>query len=432
MLATVNRDEGEDAYLFPQFLPDEKTVLFTIAEGGGYQVALLSLETGERKVVLENAKQARYLSTGHLIYEQAATGNLTVVPFDLDALDVIGDSVPVVQQVRQNSPGFVDYAISDSGTLVYIPGSERQVHEHILVWVNRDGQETVVTGEKRAFTAPRISPDGKSLAMSVGDQSGRYLAIYDFETDSLNRLTFEDERSGSHVWSPDSKWLIYQSGQVGGESGIVRQPVDGSLPQERLTTTTRRQMPHSWSPDGQYVAFTEDGRPGNYDIAILTTEGEPAPQFIISSEAGECCPQFSPDGKWLAYSSNELGRNNVYVSPFPEPNVKWLVSIEEEGGEQPVWHPNGKEIFYRSGNRMMVASVQAGDQALSVVGRPEVLFEGSYVSTHSAPQGYQYYAVSPDGSRFLMLKEGDLAETQAQINVVLNWFEELKRLVPTN
>ncbi len=124
-----------------------------------------------------------------------------------------------------------------------------------------------------------------------------------------------------------------------------------------------------------------------------------------------------------------IGRNNVYVSPFPEPNVKWLVSEEEEGGEQPVWHPNGKEIFYRSGNRMMVASVQAGDQALNV-GRPEVLFEGSYVSTHTNPQGYQYYGISPDGRRFLMLKEEQLQQTQ--INVILNWDEELKRLVPTN
>ena len=431
MLATVNSDEGELRYVLPDFLPDGKNLLFSIGLSQSYQTTLLSLETGERKVVLENARQARYLSTGHLVYEQSATGNLMAAPFDLAALEVTGDSVPVLQGVRQTGISYVDYAISDNGTLVYVPGSGSQLHEHILVWVNRDGQETVVTEEKRAFAAPRISPDGRRVVVSVGDSSGRYLAIYDFEADSFNRLTFEDERSGSHVWSPDGKWLIFQSGQVGGESGIVRQPVDGSRPQERLTTTTERQMPHSWSPDGQYVAFTETGRPGTHDIAILPLEGDGEPQFIISTEFAECCPQFSPDGKWLAYVSNELGRPNVYVSPFPEPNVKWLVSEEEEGGEQPVWNPNGKEIFYRSGNRMMVASVQAGDQALTV-GRPEVLFEGSYVSTHSLPTGYQYYSISPDGRRFLMLKEEQLRQEQNQINVVLNWFEELKRLVPTN
>ena len=431
-LATPDVDSGELSYSNPLILPGSKAVLFTTWVGNNAHTAALSLDTGERKIIVEGGRDATYLlDTGHLVYEQTGTGTLMGVPFDLARLEVTGDPVSVLQGVRRNTPGAVDYAISENGTVVYIPGSGRVLHEHTPVWVDRNGKETLVIEEKRAFAAPRISPDGKSLAMSVGDQSGRYLVICDFETDSFNRLTFEDERSGSQVWSPDGKWLIFQSGQVGGESGIVRQPVDGSRPQERLTTTIQRQMPHSWSPDGQYVAFTESGRPGNYDIAILPTEGEPTPQFIISTEAAECCPQFSPDGKWIAYLSDELGRQNVYVSPFPEPNVKWLVSIEEEGGEQPVWSPNGKEIFYRSGNRMMVASLQAKGEALSLVGRPEVLFEGLYVSTHSAPPGYQYYSISPDGLRFLMLKEGDLAQTQAQINVVLNWFEELKRLVPT-
>jgi len=430
-LGNGNPGPGESGYERPQILPDGKSVLFSVyLPPNDYRTEVLSLDTREQKTVLESGKDVTYVETGHLVYEQPGTGNLMAVVFDLEGLAVTGDPVPVLQRVRGNLPGATDYAVSENGTLVYVPGGGQQLHEHTLVWVNRDGQETVVTEEKRAFAAPRISPDGKRVALSVGDQTGRYLAMYDFEADSFNRLTFEDERSGSQVWSPDGKWLIFQAGQVGGESGIVRQPFDGSRPQERLTSTTQRQMPHSWSPDGQYVAFTESGRPGGFDIAILPTEGEPTPQFIISSEAAECCPQFSPDGKWLAYVSNELGRNNVYVSPFPEPDVKRLVSVEVEGGEQPVWSPDGKEIFYRSGNRMMVASVQAGDQAFNV-GRPEVLFQGSYVSTHSAPQGYQYYSISPDGRRFLMMKE-ETAQQGGQINVVLNWFEELKRLVPTN
>jgi len=209
---------------------------------------------------------------------------------------------------------------------------------------------------------------------------------------------------------------------------MVRQPFDGSRPPERLTSTTAIQMPGSWSPDGQYVVFAESGGSA-MNIAILPTEGEAKPQYIISSEARECCPKLSPDGRWLAYVSDELGRINVYVSPFPESDVKWLVSEEAEGGGQPVWAPDGKELFYRSGNRMMVVSVQARDQALNV-GRPKVLFEGSYVS-RPRPPGLQQYDISPDGKRFLMIKEGDLAEAQGQINVVLNWFEELKRLVPT-
>jgi len=431
ILATINPDEGEGVYVHPHFLPDGKNILFTIGKTGTTQTDVLSLESGERKVILENARQARYLSTGHLVYEQTGTGNLMVVPFNLTALEVTGDSDPVVQQVRQTSPGFVDYAISDNGTLVYVPGNPGVEHQHSLVWVDRDGQETLVTEEKRAFASPRISPNGERVAISVGDQSGRYLTIYDFEADSFSRLTFEDGLAGLSVWSPDSKWLIFQLRSFDSAGGMFRQSFDGSSPRERLSSATTIQMPGSWSPDGQYVVFAETGRPGNHDIAIVPTEGEAEPQYIISTEAGECCPKLSPDGRWLAYVSNELGGDNVYVSPFPEPNdVQWLISEEGEGGKAPVWSPNGEELFYRIGDKMMVVSVQARDQAL-IAGKSSVLFEGSYVD-HAGPPGLQTYDISPDGHSFLMMKEGDLPEALSQINVVLNWFEELKRLVPTN
>ena len=431
VLATVNRDEGERSYGYPQLLPDGETLLFSVQfSSGEAQIAALSLETKEQKLVLENADQARYLPTGHLIYEQPGTGNLMAAPFDSAGLEVTGDQVPVVQGVRRTPLNHVDYTISDNGTLVYVPDGGTTLHEHSLVWVDRDGTETSVTEEKREFRAPRISPDGKQIAMIIGVPAvGAQIWIYDIPTDSFSRLTFEEQRSGSSAWSPDSKWLIFQSGDSG-EGGMVRQPFDGSLPPERLTSTPNRQMPNSWSSDGQFLAFIEgtSSVTGTFDIGILPLEGE-EPDYIVATPAMECCPKFSPDGKWIAYISDESGRIQVYVRPFRGPDVKRLISDEEEGGTQPVWSPDGTELFYLSGNKMMVASIQAKDQTL-VAGKPRKLCEGSYVS-HSNPPGYQYYDISPDGKRFLMMKEGPI-QNQAQINVILNWFEELKRLVPTN
>jgi len=336
--------------------------------------------------------------------------------------------VSVIQQVRQDVSN-VDYSVSENGTLVYVPSTTggRQ-HDHTLVWVDRDGKETSITQEKRHYLYPRISPDGKRMAVTVKHYG--YVSVYDFESDSFSRLTFEDQSASHPIWSPDGRWLMFQSVQPGGESGLVRQPFDGSRSQERLTS--RNQFPSSWSRDGQYVVFSQSGEPGGQSIGILPMEGDPDPKLIVASAAAECCSVISPDGKWLAYVSNQSGPTNVYVSPFPEPDVKWLISKEEEGGGQPIWSPDGKELFYRSGNRMMVVPIQVRDQALNA-GSPRVLFEGSYAS-HADPPGIQYYDISPDGNRFLMMREGDLqaAQAQGQINVVLNWFEELKRLAPTD
>jgi len=423
-LATVDDPEkGVTNYRFPQFLPDGKGLLVTIVGGSGTRIAVLSLETKEQKLVLQNARQGRYLPTGHILYEQAETGNLMAVPFDLASLEVAGDSVQVVQGVRQ-TPGSVDYAVSDNGTLVYIPGiGGQQSHEHSLVWVDREGKETLVTEEKRPFSVLRISPDGKRLATSVGDTADRNVHIYDFEADSFSRLTLEDKRSGSPIWSPDGNWLVFQTTGRDLQRAMVRQPADRSLPPEQLTMLPSFQMPNSWSSDGRFLAFSTGG-----DIGVLPMEEEGEPEFIIDSPANECCARFSPDGKWIAYVSNELGRINVYVRPFPGPDVKWLISEEAEGGGQPIWAPDGKELFYRTGDKMMIVSIQAKDQTMDA-GKPRVLFEGQYVS-HARPVGYQSYDISPDGKRFLMMKEGELPREFNRINVVLNWFEELKRLVP--
>jgi len=416
ILATPDLGKGEDWYFAPHILPGGRVVLFTIGRGRGsspYQIAALSLETGEQKILIEGGRQASYVETGHLIYEQSGRGNLMAVPFDLATLEVRGEPVQVLQEVRQNPEDYVDYAVSGNGTLVYVP---LQTDVHRLVWVDRKGNESLITQEEGRFKTPRISPDGKQVAVviekGVEDQN---LWIYGLESGSLRRLTFEG--GSGETWSPDGKWIIFQTG-----TRISRQFADGSGPIEHLTVPTFSQLPGSLTPDGKVLAFTRN----SIDIWVLPVDGNGDPRPLITSPNRECCPKFSPDGKWIVYVSDELGPDHVYVAPYPKPDVKWLVSTEEGGGE-PIWSPDGTELFYRSGNRLMAVSVQT--EPTFRAGRPEVLFEGSYVMSSDLP-GYQYYDISPDGQRFLMIKA--VEGSTGQINVILNWFEELKRLAPSN
>jgi serine/threonine-protein kinase len=418
ILATPDPEKGEVSYLLPEMLPGGQALLFTIWTSTASQIALLSLETGEQKVLFAG-RQAHYAPTGHLVYALSETGTLMAAPFDLATLEVTGDAVPILEEVRQGSSDAVDYALSDEGTLVYVPDQTAEVQR--LVWVDREGTESVITQEDVSFGTPRISPDGKQVAVAISREGEtQNIWIYDLESKSLRRLTFGG--GGVENWSPDGKWIIFQGRDSAGLRAISRQLADGSGPIEHLTVSTPdAQMPQSLTPDGRVVAFGK-----NNDLWTLQIEGDREPQPFITSPNVEGFPKFSPDGKWIAYVSNELGPMNVYVSPYPKPDVKYLVS-EEEGGGQPVWSPDGTELFYRSGSRMMVVSVET--EPAFRPGKPEVLFEGRYVNSRFGPEN-PYYDISSDGQQFLMIK--DIEGRTGQINVVLNWFEELKRLVPTD
>ncbi len=415
-LAIPDPENGEFRFLDPQILPGGETVLFQGDVESGNSSYVVSFETGEKKIVLEGARAARYAPTGHLVYETPRTGTLMTVPFDLEKLEVTGNPASIVEGVRHhNYPiATVDYHFSENGTLIYVP--RQTTTEHELVWVDRQGTESVVAEERRDYAGPRLSPDGKRVAVNIFGENEQHVWIYDLEGDSFRLLTFEGH-NGIPTWSPDGKWIVYQSKRDDGRA-LYRQLADGSgSPQQMTEKTGQPQMPNSWSPDGQVLAFGQGG-----EIRMVPMEGEGEPQFFVNGYT----PEFSPDGQWVAYVRTERGQLQVYVSPYSEPEVKWLVS-GEEGGAEPVWSPDGSELFYRSGDQMMVLSVQT--EPTFNAGRPRVLFEESYLSS-SISLGYQYYDISPDGQRFLMIKEVGAGE--AQINVVLNWFEELKRLVPTD
>jgi eukaryotic-like serine/threonine-protein kinase len=417
-------EKGDASQRWPEFLPGDKAVLFatgpnainfTIA-----QVTVQAVGTGERRNLVQGGMNPRYAPSGHLVYAQG--GNLMAVPFDPKRLTTTGTAVPVVEGVLQSPvSGAAQYGFSSTGSLVYVPGSVQSAQSR-LVWVSRNGAEQPLAAPAHAYMIPRLSPDGRRVAVSITEQES-HIWLYDLPRETLTRLTFEGNANTGPVWTPDGKRIAFNSNKEGA-TNIFWQLADGSGGLERLTTSEYLHAPMSWSPDGQLLAYFEVNPATQRDIWVLRMSDRKAQPFL-RTQFDEAVPQFSPDGRWLAYISNETGRHEIYVQPYPGPGGKWQISTE--GGTEPAWNRNGRELFYRSGNKMMAVDIatQPGFSA----GTPRMLFEGRYIP---APFPTTNYDVSPDGQRFLMIKPSEQEQAAStQINVVLNWFEELKRRVPT-
>ena len=336
------------------------------------QVAVQSVVTGERRNLIQGGTQPRYAPSGHLVYAQG--GNLMAVPFDPQRLAVTGAAVPVVEGVLQSpTSGAAQYSFSATGSLVYVPGGV-QATQSRLVWVSRNGAEQPLAAPAHAYQYPRLSPDGRRVAVGIAEQETQ-VWLYDLSRETLTRLTFEGNVNSYPAWTPDGKRIAFQSNKEGPQN-IFWQLADGSGGLERLTTSEYIQAPMSWSPDGQLLAFIEVNPTTGYDIWVLRLSDRKAQPFL-RTPFNESAPRFSPDGRWLAYVSDESGRYEIYVQPYPGPGGKWQISTE--GGTEPVWNPNGRELFYRSGDKMM--AVDIATQPGFAAGKPRMLFEGPYVPT---------------------------------------------------
>jgi Tol biopolymer transport system component len=412
--------EGDSGQFSPEFLPGGKAVVFVVGSKAGSsksQIAVHSLTTGERRELVEGI-QPRYATSGHLIYAQG--GTLMAVPFDAQKLRIKGSPVAVVENVAE-SPTFSmsQYSISDNGSLVYISAGAQNVQRR-MVWVDRNGEEQPVPAPARAYENVRLSPDGRRIAVEINQQ----IWIYDLARDALSRLTLEGSLNRLPLWTPDGKRIAFYSDKAAGEYNLWWQLADGSGRLERLTTDEYANNPETFSPDGQLLAFVEINPKTQWDIWILRI-GDNKPTPFLRTPFSEGAPAFSPDGHWLAYVSNESGRPEVYVQPYLGPGGKYQISTE--GGTEPLWNHNGRELFFRNGNKMMAVDVTTAPGFSA--GRPRFLFEGEYWANET-PTQRSAYDVSPDGQRCLMVKPTE-ASSDTQINVVLNWFEELKRRVPS-
>jgi serine/threonine-protein kinase len=344
------------------------------------------------------------------------------VLFDPQRLTPTGNAVRVAEGILQSqSSGAAQYSFSSTGSLVYVPGGVQSAQRR-LVWVSRNGAEQPLAAPAQAYVNPRLSPDGQRVAVGITEPEFQTW-LYDLSREALTKFTSEGSLNSAPLRTPDGKRIAFQANKDG-PPDIYWQKADGSGGLERLTTGAYNQVPMSWSRDGQLLAFVEINPTSGYDIWVLRMNDRKAQPFL-QTPFNESVPRFSPNGRWLAYISDESGRYEIYVKPYPGPGGKWQISTE--GGTEPTWNMNGRELFYRSGDKMM--AVDIATQTGFVAGKPRMLFERRYVPT---PGTNSNYDVSPNGQRFLMLKPSETTEAApTQINVVLNWFEELKLKAPT-
>ena len=426
VLTTPDTERGQLDHVWPEILPGGKAVLFTITTTGGLQnaqIAVLSLESGDYDVLVPGGSNPRYVPTGHIVY--GVGGTLRAVGFDLDSFTVTSAPTPVVEDVFMGLFGEANFAVAQDGSLVYVRGGVGGGRVRTtLVWVDREGREESLAAEPDRYAQPLLSPDGTRLAVSVGDfQRGSDIYIYDIARNNFTQLTFSDEGECCPVWTPDGEHVVFTSTREG-TPNLYLKNADGTGEVERLTDSNLNHFAYAWSADGDTLVLTSGA-----DVHTWSSDGAPTTTPLFDSAFTKNRPSMSPDGRWIAYGSDEDGAFNVYVQPFPDVDGgKWKVSTQ--GGFHPVWSPDGSELFYVSGNAMMVAPITTNPTFQH--GNSEVVFEGPY----DLAGGLRTFDLSPEGTRFLLRKPAD-AQTDdfvAPLDLVLvqNWFEELTRLVPTN
>ena len=413
-IATLDTAIGETAHRWPEFLPGGDAVAFTSWSGTNEtaRIAIASLASGRVTRLSEAGTNPHYTVSGHLVYTRS-DGSVVGVPFDIGNMAVTGQAIPLIAGVTLGGGGVAELAVSRTGSLVYLPGGAASARR-TLVMVDRQGVETPLTQEARPYAGPRFSPSGDLVAVQIdGD-----IWVYDVEQGTLSVRTFEGDNVYP-TWSPDGTRLIFSSGRQG--RSLYSVPADGSSRAEPFFESQSEVWESALSPDGRWLAIRTGGG-GGRDILAVSLEGEDrSPRPFAQTSFNERMLALSPDGRWLAYVSDESGQDEVYVRAFPEPAAQIQVSVR--GGRESSWAPSGRELFYRTPNGIVAAAVQTAP-VFRVTDR-ELVFEDTYVTVGARAQTSQY-DVDPRSGRFLMIKT-EQAAREAEMVVVVNWVEELRR-----
>jgi len=409
----------ESFHLWPQLLPGGQSILFSaIDDHPEPQAYVQRLNTGERKPLVRG-HATRYVPSGHLVFVQG--GSLMAVPFDLSRLEVVGSPVGVVSDVTppfrlRTMPTSFNrlFDVSPTGTLAFL--SAGPPPQDAMVWVDRSGREQPVGASGATYAQPRLSPDGRRIAVVVRGDDFHDVWLYEPGRNTWDRFTSEGNCEFP-LWTADGTRLAYNCDRSGAVV-IEWKRSDGSGAPETLVSSdwSRRSFPFSWSPDGLLAIVAL--RPAQ-DIFVLRPGSGVDPTPFVATPFVEGAPMFAPDGHAIAYVSSETGRNEIYLRPFPGPGEKLTVS--SAGGNEPLWSRNGRELFYRVGDALMAVDVTTSPRL--TIGTSSRLFEKHYERSISLYANYS----TIDGERFVMIKRIDQGDAPARINVTVNWLDELKR-----
>jgi serine/threonine-protein kinase len=416
---------GEISHRWPHLVAGTNTLLFGAWTGPGddeHTVAAQMIGSPTHRVLVKGADAPRHAARpGLLLYTRL--GQLFTVPWKPSQED-LAKAIPIVAAERLNTDdgneGTGNFAVSDDGTLVFLSG-RGATSTHRLVWIDRSGGVLPLPLEAGPYENVAISPDGDRAVLQIGGGTTR-LWIYDFARRTLTPLATGPGSSQAPAWTADGKRVVYRATRQGTRN-LYWIPVDGSGAEERLTPSSGlTQTPTSVSADGRLVFFDQNGadEPESAGIWVLSLDGDRTPRRLFPLPAAGRNGQLSPDGKWVAFQTSVAAREEVFVAPFPGPGERRLVSTN--GGSEPLWSRDGRELFYQSGNQLMAVSVTPG--ATFTAGTPRPVQEGRFFATIN---GNTSYSTTKDGARFLRIQPVSEEHAVTRIDVVLNWFSALER-----
>ena len=417
-VTTLDSSQWETGHLWPYFLPDNRHFLYLVrsATPGHGGIFVASTESKETKRLVSADSPGLYARPGYLLF--LAGTDLMAQPFDLDRLEMTGLPVRVAERVQYNpaAGGYGAFSVSQNNTLVYNTGSGLR---SVLAWFDRTGKQLGQVGAAGAYTVPSLSPDGSKVAVAMtAENRNSDIWVLDAVRSTSSRLTFEGN-AVIPIWSADGNLILYRSDQAA-PGDLYQKLSSGAGTPEALLKSNTVKSPTDWSTDGHFVVYDAPDPKTSVDVWILPTTGDQKPFPMLRSEFNEQQGRVSPNGQWIAYTSDETGRPEVYVQSFPTPGGKWQISTS--GGADPRWRRDGKELFFISSDRkLMAVDIQAGSTFQA--GLPRSLFD---VRVSGLTDVRTHYAVAADGGRFLVnrIDESDVA---APITVVLNWTARLKQ-----